>query len=234
MSGKRTIHWAAGLTAAALLIAARFLPAAEWQDPCRDRFADSGLSGMLLYSLAGTAAVLLFVPVSIPVIAAGLFFGFPGGLLPAAAILAASSSLGFATGRALRPRIDRLPAFNRPTVRAIRRAFEEKHLLLLAGLRMTPVMHFMTANLFFGSLRIRFGSYLAASLLGMVPGTLLLVYSGSMASSLTRRTEQTSAAEWILFGVGLLVLIVISRTVTRRVRSHLQAPDGDRSTCSAR
>jgi uncharacterized membrane protein YdjX (TVP38/TMEM64 family) len=189
---------------------------------------------MLSFICVGTLAVLLFVPVSVPVTAAGIFFGFPAGLFPAALMLAFGAAGGFGAGRLLWPKIKDRPLFDRPVFQAVRKAIEHDGYTLLALLRMTPVMHFMTSNIFFGSLNIRPGLYLLSSLLGMIPGTVLMVYGASVASTTFSDRDEVSIWEWTLFAAGLLLFIGISWRLTRKVRKILQESDGDKSIDNAR
>jgi uncharacterized membrane protein YdjX (TVP38/TMEM64 family) len=230
MRKKRGLQLTGLLIAAGLIIAINLLPFGQWLNTFREVLENAGSAGTLLFIFAGTLAALFFVPVSVPVTVAGLFFGFPGGLLPAAAVLAAGTAGGFAVGRLLWPEIKHLRIFTRPVFQAVRKALEHDGHILLALLRMTPVMHFMTSNIFFGSLNIRFWPYLLHSLLGMIPGTLLVVYAGSVTSSMFGEEESVSFWQWVLFGGGLLLFAAISWRVSRKTRRILQSSDGDKST----
>lgn len=222
------------IIAAGLIVAINLLPFGRWLDTFQEVLDDAGSAGTLLFISVGTLAILLFVPVSVPVTVAGLFFGFRDGLLPAFAVLAAGAFGGFFAGRLLWPRIKHFSMFDGSVFQAVRKALEHDGHVLLALLRMTPVMHYMTSNIFFGSLNIRFWPYLLASLLGMIPGTLLLVYAGSVASSMFGSKEDVSFWQWLLFAGGLLLFAGISWRVTRKTRKILQESDGDKSTDNAR
>ncbi len=206
----------------AFFIAMKFLPFDRWMESFREMLDEAGAAAFLIFIAVGIVAVLLFVPVSVPVTAAGLFFGFAGGLLPAFAVLAAGASGGFFVGRFLWPKINHFSLFKGSVFKAVRKALEHDGNVLLALLRMTPFMHYMTSNIFFGSLDIRFGPYILSSLLGMIPGTLLLVYGGSVASSAFGSDEGVSFWQWVLFGVGLLLFALISWRVSIKTRRILK------------
>lgn len=222
MRRKRTAQWVGLLILAGLIAAMQLVPFGHWLDTFQEIVTEAGSNEMLLFICIGALAVLLFVPVSVPVTIAGLFFGFPDGLLPALAVLAAGAAGGFALGRILWPRIRHFSMFDRSVFQAVRKALEHDGMILLALLRMTPVMHFMSSNLFFGSLNIRFWPYLFSSLLGMIPGTVLLVYAGSVASSLFGDEERVSFWQWILFGAGLLIFALIIWRVSKKTRQILK------------
>lgn len=228
MKKKRVVQIGGVLLFIGLIVAMKFLPFDRWLDSFQQVLDDVGSAGVLIFIATATLAVLLFVPVSVPVTAAGLFFGFAGGLLPAFAVLAAGAAGGFFVGRFLWPKIKHFSMFDGSVFQAVRKALEHDGHVLLALLRMTPVMHYMTSNIFFGSLDIRFWPYLLASLLGMIPGTLLMVYGGSVASSAVGGGDEgVSLWQWILFAVGLLIFAAISWRVGRKTHRILEEENGD-------
>lgn len=223
------------LILAVILIALNLLPFDRWLEPVFNWIEhNDGASAKWLFIGVGVGAVLLFVPVTIPIAAAGALFGFPGGLWPAGIILAAGNALGFLAGRGLWPNLRSRAPFQDPVFSAIRQAIEEEGYPLLVLLRMTPFMHFMTGNLFLGSLNIKFRPYMLASLSGMVPGTLLLVYSGSIAGSVVGSSSGIQIWQWGLLVLGMIVFMGISWRITRKVRRILHYPEKDKSTTTAR
>lgn len=208
---------------AGVLAALSLLPFDRWLEPLFGWILSNGEgAAKWLFIGIGVVAVVLFVPVTVPIAAAGALFGFPGGLWPAGAVLAAGSALGFLAGRRLWPRIRECAPFRDPVFAAIRQAVEEEGYVLLALLRMTPFMHFMTGNLFLGSLKLRFAPYLLASLLGMVPGTLLVVYGGSVAGLILADQSGLRFWQWGLLGLGIALFLGISWRVKQRVGAILE------------
>jgi uncharacterized membrane protein YdjX (TVP38/TMEM64 family) len=210
------------------------LPFKQWLDPVFARLDEAGLLGMLLFVLLAALFAILFVPVTVLIGAAGFLYGFPRGLLPSALVLMLGATAGFWGGRFFRSRLQKSAWFQHPVFRAVRRAMEENGYLLIALLRMTPFLHFMAGNLFFGTLQLHFVRYMLFSLLGMIPGTLLLVYGGSLARDGFSGAEPMSNWRALLFVLGLLIFAGIAWRITKRTRSLLQLDDGDRSTTKAR
>ena len=64
-----------------------------------------------------------------------------------------------------------------------------------------------------------------ASWIGMLPGTVLFVYIGSLAGSLANlgaKSDRTrTPAEWALYGVGLLATVAVTVYVTRLAKRAL-------------
>ena len=76
-------------------------------------------------------------------------------------------------------------------------------------------------NYALGLTRVRFSHYLAASWIGMLPGTLLFVYLGSLARAGLRPEEKTPL-EWGIYGVGLAATIGVTIMVTRMARNAMR------------
>ncbi|MFP6859321.1 MAG: hypothetical protein VCA73_18730, partial [Roseibacillus sp.] len=60
---------------------------------------------------------------------------------------------------------------------------------------------------------------------GMLPGTLMYVYLGSLAGSIanlaTGGGDEKTNSQWILFGVGLLATILVTVYVTKIAKRAL-------------
>ena len=73
-------------------------------------------------------------------------------------------------------------------------------------------------NYAFGLTRVKLGHYVLASWIGMMPGTVMYVYIGSIANA---ANEGKTTAQWILYGVGLLATVVVTVFVTRIAKQAL-------------
>jgi uncharacterized membrane protein YdjX (TVP38/TMEM64 family) len=80
--------------------------------------------------------------------------------------------------------------------------------------RLSPVFPFTLLNYAFGITRVKLGHYVIASWIGMMPGTVMYVYLGSLAKAASGERTRTTA-EWALYGVGLLATTVVTVFVTR-------------------
>jgi uncharacterized membrane protein YdjX (TVP38/TMEM64 family) len=88
-------------------------------------------------------------------------------------------------------------------------------------LRLSPVLPFNLLNYALGLTSVRFADYLIASI-GMLPGTLLYVYAGKTIAALTSADRST----WLLVGVGLLPVIIVTVLITRIARRALAEATG--------
>jgi uncharacterized membrane protein YdjX (TVP38/TMEM64 family) len=90
--------------------------------------------------------------------------------------------------------------------------------------RLSPVFPFNLLNYAFGLTQVSVRHYFFASWLGMIPGTIMYVYIGSLAgdlASLAAGDRTKTLGEWILYGVGLLATILVTVFVTRLAKKAL-------------
>jgi integrase len=86
--------------------------------------------------------------------------------------------------------------------------------------RLSPVFPFALLNYAFGITQVKLGHFVLASWLGMMPGTVLYVYLGSLAQAAAGERTRTTG-EWALYVVGLLATIAVTVMLTRVARRAL-------------
>ena len=91
-------------------------------------------------------------------------------------------------------------------------------------MRLTPAVPFNLLNYALGLTRVRFADYAIASI-GMLPGTLLYVYSGKLAGEVAALAGNPAVARgWGYYGVlalGLVATLAVAMVVTRSARRAL-------------
>jgi uncharacterized membrane protein YdjX (TVP38/TMEM64 family) len=188
-----------------------------------------GLLGPVVFILGYAAAVVAFVPGSLLTLAAGAIFGVVKGtvLVLAAAILGSTGAFLVAryfARSAVERRIQGDPRFA-----AIDRAVGEQGRRIVFLLRLSPVFPFNLLNYALGLTRVRLADYVVAGI-GMLPGTLLYVYSGKVAGDVAAAAGGAAPArgpaEVALLGVGLLATVVVTTLVTRIARRALREATG--------
>jgi uncharacterized membrane protein YdjX (TVP38/TMEM64 family) len=181
---------------------------------------------MGLYALV----VALSIPAaSILTIFAGFLFGwFPGGILVAVAATAGATVLFLAARTAFG---DFLRERAGGRVLRLAEGFEKDAFGYLLALRLAPVFPFFVVNIAPAFFHVRLRTYLAATFLGILPGTFAYAYLGrSIDAVLTEArnagrpvgladlvSPQITAAFLILAALALLPVIV--RAAKRRRRS---------------
>tara|TARA_R100000027_G_scaffold63666_2_gene56536 strand:- start:2075 stop:2764 length:690 start_codon:yes stop_codon:yes gene_type:complete len=219
---KRIISAIVTVLLAVLLVSAiTQIPLDDAKESAQEWIADAGAWGMIWYYLIGSVLSLIFCPISPIIVSAGLLFGFSIGMGLALAVLATGSLLGFLIGGKIWSRIQHLSFARNRWFKAIHSAVRDDGVIIVALLRMTPFIQFTVANFFFGTLSLRATPFTVASVLGMIPGALLMVYAGSLARSAFGDSNELGIWQWILFGAGIAVFIFVSARVTAKTKAAL-------------
>jgi len=183
----------------------------------------------LVYGLGYIVFVVLLVPGGALTLGAAFSFGFVKGGLVVFIAANIGAALAFLIGRyLLRSRVEGWIS-GKEKLGAIDRAVEEQGWRVVALTRLSPVFPFNVQNYFYGLTGVSFGGYVLASLIGMVPGTLLYVYIGSAGASVAQAAG--GAASWgetALLVAGLAATFVAVGLVTRVAKREL-----DKATAEA-
>ncbi|TVP78731.1 MAG: TVP38/TMEM64 family protein [Gemmatimonadales bacterium] len=175
--------------------------------------------------IAGYAvATVAFIPGSILTLAAGAVFGITQGVLYVFAGAVLGSTAAFLVGRHLaRDRI-RAKVSEDPRFSAIDRAIGREGLKIVTLLRLTPVMPYNLLNYALGLTDVRLRDYVIGAL-GMLPGTLLYVYSGRVAGDIATAAAGEAVERgwgyWVVLVLGLLATVAVTVLVTRIARRAL-------------
>lgn len=178
-----------------------------------------GAWGPVLFVLIYIVATVLFVPGSALTLGAGALFGVGLGsaLVSVGATLGATAA--FLVGRYfardwVAKKIESNPAFA-----AIDRAVADEGWKIVGLTRLSPVFPFTLLNYALGLTRVSFRDYVLASWIGMMPGTVMYVYLGSLARPVGER--ERTAGEWTVYALGLVATIAVTVVVTRMARAAL-------------
>jgi len=183
-----------------------------------------GPTGPLVFALLYITACVLMLPGSILTLGAGAVFGVIKGSVLVSVASTLGATCAFLVGRYLaRDWVDAKIAGN-DKFKAIDEAVAVEGWKIVGLTRLSPVFPFNLLNYAFGLTQVKLKHYLIASWLGMLPGTVMYVYIGSLAGDLAtlgtgERTRSTG--EWILYGIGLTATIVVSVFVTRIAKKAL-------------
>ena len=214
-------RWIAALVFLALLLgSARFL---QIQPALLKSLAwvnHLGFWGPVAFIAIYAAATVLFVPGSILTLGAGALFGVVQG----SAYVSIASTLGaaaaFLIGRYLaRDWVARRIARHEKFA-VIDKAVADEGWKIVALTRLSPVFPFTLLNYAFGLTRVSLRDYALASWIGMMPGTVMYVYLGSLAQAGTNPRARTPA-QWALYSIGLLATVAVTVLITRLARKAL-------------
>lgn len=207
----------------ALSAAVSFLPVGEWVKGFSTWIQNLGLAGAVIFIGVYAVAAVLFVPGAIFTIAAGLIYGVVGGTAVALIGATLGAGLAFLVARySLRRPIKEMARKNKK-FGAIDQAIGKEGWKIVGLLRLSPLIPFNVSNYFYGVTSISFWSYLLASFVGMLPGTLLYAYLGAIGKAgLTGGKEGRSPLEWTFLGLGLLATIAVTVFVSRVAKNALK------------
>lgn len=182
--------------------------------------AVGGLVFVVLYILATVA----FLPGSILTLGAGVVFGVFLGSFYVFIGATLGATAAFLVGRYLaRGWVSRKIEHN-ASFRAIDSAVADDGFKIVFLTRLSPIFPFNLLNYAFGITGVSLKDYFLGSI-GMLPGTLMYVYIGSLAGSLARigtgDQPTNPALEWAIRIFGFVATVVVTVYVTRIARKAL-------------
>lgn len=204
----------------ALLLLGR--QAGHWLPAFVARVDALGAWGPVVFVVIYAVAVVALVPASILTLAAGALFGLVRGT--AFTLLGATlgSLAAFLISRYLaRKTVERRLAGD-ARFTAIDRAIGDRGLLIVLLLRLSPVFPFSLLNYALGLTRVRLRDFVIASV-GMIPGTILYVYSGRIAGDVAAAVGgapvEGGSGRWVVMGLGLVATLAVTIAITRIARN---------------
>ncbi|MBA2669545.1 MAG: TVP38/TMEM64 family protein [Gemmatimonadetes bacterium] len=193
--------------------------------------AAQGVWGPVIFIAGYAIATVAAVPGALLTLAAGAIFGIAAGVVYVFLGAVIGSSLAFLIARYVaRPAVERrLAAYER--FKQIDRAVGERGRKIVFLLRLSPALPFNVLNYALGLTRVRFRDYMIASI-GMLPGTLLFVYSGQVAGDVavlaTGAGVERGTGYYLVLALGLLATATVTVWVTRIARNALRQETGSR------
>jgi uncharacterized membrane protein YdjX (TVP38/TMEM64 family) len=185
----------------------------------------AGPWGAVLFGLAYIPAAILFVPASVLTLGAGFVFGVARGAVIVSAGSTAGAAAAFIVARTVGRRWVAGRMARHPGLNAIGRAVESEAFKVVLLTRLSPLFPFNLLNYAFGLSSVPFKTYVLASWLGMVPGTLMYIYLGSAAQNLAALLSgevRRTPGQQVMFAVGLVATVAVTTIVTRTARRALR------------
>jgi uncharacterized membrane protein YdjX (TVP38/TMEM64 family) len=183
-----------------------------------------GAAGAVVFVAIYVAACVFFIPGSVLTLGAGAVYGVVRGSLLVSLASTLGATAAFLVGRYLaREWVARRIAGNE-TFGAIDEGVAREGWKIVGLTRLSPVFPFNLLNYAYGLTRVSLRDYLLASWIGMMPGTVMYVYLGSLAGSLATlggAGGERSPAQWALYVVGLLATVGVTVYITRIAKAAL-------------
>ena len=149
-------------------------------------------SGAAFVGIYATATAFAFPAASILTVFAGFLFGWlVGGALTAIAATLGATALFLAAKTALG---DTLKARAGPKVRKLAEGFRENAFSYLLALRLAPIFPFFVMNIAPALFGVKLRDYVAATFMGILPGTFAYAYLGQGLDSVLAAASATGGS----------------------------------------
>jgi uncharacterized membrane protein YdjX (TVP38/TMEM64 family) len=235
---KKPFQWAfVGLLAVGLALASVADPAwaqdaagggglnpQQWLRSALQWIDSLGAVGAIAFILLYIIATVAFLPGSILTLGAGVVFGVLLGSFYVFIGATLGATAAFLVGRYLARGWVAKKIEGNKKFRAIDEAVGREGLKIVLLTRLSPIFPFNLLNYAYGITGVALKDYVIGSV-GMIPGTVMYVYIGSLAGSLaTVGTEAQPAnptLQWVIRIMGLLATIAVTLYVTKVARKAL-------------
>ncbi len=164
------------------------------------------------------AATVLFLPGSILTIGAGVIFGVVRGSIYVSIAATLGATAAFLVGRYLARGWVAAKIEGNAKFKAIDEAVGKEGWKIVILTRLSPVFPFNLLNYAYGLTRVRLRDYFFASWAGMIPGTILYVYIGSLTGDLARVAgggAERPPLGWALYAAGFTATLGVAIYATR-------------------
>ena len=178
---------------------------------------------IVLYNVA----TVLLIPGSVLTLGSGILFGLFWGSVYVFFAATLGATLAFWLGRNVaRDWVsEKISAY--PKFAAIDKAVAKEGFKIVFLTRLSPLFPFNLLNYAFGITQVSLKDYVLGSV-GMIPGTILYVYIGSLLGSIAQigmkgatLDPQTQKLQWIAKIVGFIATIAVTVYITRIAKKAL-------------
>lgn len=183
--------------------------------------------GILIFvSLMTILCGLALLAINFLGIVSGFAFGFQLGLLTYLAGILGAATVMFILAKRYASNNLQLAIENKPKLKIIQKALinesKWRTLLVLILMRLSPAFPFAATNFLVSASGISFGIFVLATVVGMMPRILAVVFVGSSLSELNFNNSQET---WLLLTgiLATILAIVLISMISRRALQNLAA-----------
>jgi uncharacterized membrane protein YdjX (TVP38/TMEM64 family) len=210
---------------AVLVIGGKYLNLQENLNNALVWIKDLGPAGMGVFALLYIVACVFFIPGSLLTLGAGTIYGVVTGSI----LVSISSTLGatvaFLVGRYFARDLIAKKIEGNARFSAIDNAVADEGWKIVGLTRLSPIFSFNLLNYAYGLTRVSLKEYVLASWIGMMPGTVMYVYIGSLAGDLAslgaETAEAPSGAQWTINVIAFLATVLVTVYVTKIAKKAL-------------
>lgn len=206
---------------ATLIIATKYFNVQQFLHTSIIWINNLGVFGPIAFIFIYNLATLLFIPGSILTLKGGCVFGIFWGSIYVLIAATIGAILAFLIGRYFSRDWVAQQMEKHPKFKAIDLAVAQQGWKIVLLTRLSPLFPFNLLNYAFGVTQVSLKDYILGSI-GIVPGTVMYVYIGSLAGNLAMintphqpSNPQSQMAEWVLQIVGLIATVAVTVYITK-------------------
>jgi len=215
------------LVLAGLIIVFKIFPVKEWlvgENGLITWIEKQGTLGYLIFIGVYIILTVLAGPAWLLTIAAGLVYGLLGGTILVSIGSILGATVAFLIGRYLaRDAIARKVEQN-AKFKSIDDAVGQRGFFIVFLTRLSPIFPFTLLNYAYGLTKVNLSKYFFASWIGMLPGTVMYVYIGSLGNAVT---EGATTGKLILKIAGFAATVAVTIYITKVARRALSRTCSD-------
>ncbi|MFQ4143006.1 TVP38/TMEM64 family protein [Chlorogloeopsis sp. ULAP02] len=197
----------------------------EWLRNALQWIESLGAVGAIAFIALYIIATVAFLPGSILTLGAGVVFGVVWGSVYVFIGATLGATAAFLVGRYLARGWVAKKIADHKKFAAIDRAVGTEGFKIVLLTRLSPVFPFNLLNYAFGITGVSLKDYFIGSV-GMIPGTIMYVYIGSLAGNLAMigtETQPTNpTVQWAIRILGFIATVAVTIYVTRVARKALE------------
>lgn len=198
----------------------------EWLRNALQWIDSLGAVGAIVFILLYIIATVAFLPGSILTLGAGVVFGVVLGSFYVFIGATLGATAAFLVGRYLARSWVAKKIEGNNKFRAIDEAVGKEGLKIVLLTRLSPIFPFNLLNYAYGITGVSLKDYIIGSV-GMIPGTIMYVYIGSLAGSLAKVGTEAQPAnptvQWAIRIIGFIATVAVTVYVTKIARKALEA-----------
>lgn len=190
-----------------------------------DNIQSLGFVGAVVFIGLYIVATVAFLPGSILTLGAGVVFGVVAGSIYVFFGATIGATLAFLVGRYLARGWVAKKIEGNTKFSAIDQAVGREGLKIVLLTRLSPIFPFNVLNYAYGLTGVSLKDYVLGSV-GMIPGTIMYVYIGSLAGDLATigaADQPTNATvQWAIRIIGFIATVAVTLYVTKVARKALE------------
>lgn len=197
----------------------------EWLRNALQWIDNLGAIAPIAFILLYIFATVAFLPGSVVTLGAGVVFGVVLGSFYVFIGATIGATAAFLVGRYLARGWVAKKIEGNKKFRAIDEAVGKEGLKIVLLTRLSPLFPFNLLNYAYGITGVSLKDYVIGSV-GMIPGTIMYVYIGSLAGSLatvgTEAQPANSTVQWAIRIIGFIATVAVTLYVTKVARKALE------------